>query len=146
MSRRIVKTSGFKELDRALGELKVTTARNIARRGLKEILEPFAEDARQRAPERSGDLKESITVTTKNPKRNRKRSKIEAHAGPGNHPQAIQAEFGNRNHGPQPYMRPAWEAKQSGLLGALAAVLRQEIDNAAKRAARKASRAKAKGG
>ncbi len=61
-----VKMSGFKELERALGDLKVTTARNIARRGLKEALEPVAEAARARVPSLSGDLAESITVTTKN--------------------------------------------------------------------------------
>jgi len=142
MSRRTVKTSGFKELERALSDLKVTTARNIARRGLKEVLEPVAEGARQRVPTLSGDLKESIVVTTKNPKRNRKRSKIEAHAGPGNHPQGVQSEFGNHNHGPQPYLRPAWEAEEPGLLPALASVVRQEIDKATQRAARKAARGK----
>ena len=147
MSRGVtIKMSGFKELERALGELKVTTAKNIARRGLKEALEPVAEAARARVPTLSGDLAESITVPTKNPKRNRKQSQIEAHVGPGRHPQGPQTEFGNRNHGPQPYMRPAWEEEKHGVLNSLAGIIGEEIDKAAARAARKAARAAAKAG
>lgn len=142
MSRGVtVKVEGLKDLEKALSELKVSTARNIARRGLKQALEPMAEAARRRVPSMSGDLAESINVTTKNPKRNRKQSQIEAHMGPGRHPQGPQTEFGNRNHGPQPFMRPAWEEEKHGALESLAGILGEEIDKAAKRAARKAARA-----
>ena len=142
MSRGVtVKVEGLKDLEKALSELKVSTARNIARRGLKQALEPMAEAARRRVPSLSGDLAESINVTTKNPKRNRKQSQIEAHMGPGRHPQGPQTEFGNRNHGPQPFMRPAWEEEKHGALESLAGILGEEIDKAAKRAARKAARA-----
>ncbi|MFC5390011.1 HK97-gp10 family putative phage morphogenesis protein [Brevundimonas bullata] len=141
MSRGVtVKVEGLKDLEKALSELKVSTARNIARRGLKQALEPMAEAARRRVPSMSGDLAESINVTTKNPKRNRKQSQIEAHMGPGRHPQGPQTEFGNRNHGPQPFMRPAWEEEKHGALESLAGILGEEIDKAAKRAARKAAR------
>lgn len=141
MSRGVtVKVEGLKDLEKALSELKVSTARNIARRGLKQALEPMAEAARRRVPSLSGDLAESINVTTKNPKRNRKQSQIEAHMGPGRHPQGPQTEFGNRNHGPQPFMRPAWEEEKHGALESLAGILGEEIDKAAKRAARKAAR------
>lgn len=142
MSRGVtVKVEGLKDLEKALSEMKVSTARNIARRGLKQALEPMAEAARRRVPSLSGDLAESINVTTKNPKRNRKQSQIEAHMGPGRHPQGPQTEYGNRNHGPQPFMRPAWEEEKHGALESLAGILGEEIDKAAKRAARKAARA-----
>lgn len=144
-----VKVEGLKELDRALGELKVTTARNIARRSLKQVLEPMAEAARQGvAQDRTGALRASIGITSGRPKgRNYKRQdRIEVHMGPGQQPQGIQEEFGNRHQGPRPFMRPAWEKEKHGALDSLAGVLGEEIDKAAQRAARKAARLAKKAG
>lgn len=138
-----MKVEGLRDLDRALNELKVTTARNVGRRTVRGALEPMAEAARGNvAKDRSGELRSSIGVTTSRPKGKgyRRQDKIEAHMGPGQQPQGIQEEFGNRNQSPRPFMRPAWDAGKEALLDAVKTGLASEIAEAAKRAARKAAR------
>lgn len=140
-----VKIEGFRELDRALGELKVTTARNVARRSLKGALEPMAESARQNvAQDRTGELRGSIGITTGRPRSKgyRRQDRIEVHMGPGQQPQAIQEEFGNRKQSPRPFMRPAWEAGKQQALDGVKTILSEEIGKATARAARKLGKAK----
>ncbi|WP_374390201.1 HK97-gp10 family putative phage morphogenesis protein [Brevundimonas sp.] len=149
MSRSRVKVEGLRELDRALGDLKLSTARNVGRRTLKQALEPMAEAARQNvAKDRSGELRASIGVTSGRPKGRgyRRQDRIEAHMGPGQLPQAIQEEFGNRRQSPRPFMRPAWDAGKGLLLENVKTILSEEIAKAVQRAARKAARQAAKGG
>jgi hypothetical protein len=140
-----VKIEGLKEIDEALGQLGKATGRNVMRRVALKRLQPMADDMRAKAPIDQSDLRDSITVTTKNPKRNRKRSEVEAHAGPGRHPQAVQQEFGNQNHGPQAFVRPSWDAGHMKLLDGIREDFWTEIEKAAKRQARKAARLAAKG-
>jgi HK97 gp10 family phage protein len=149
MSRVRVKVQGLRELDRALQELKVSTARNVGRRTLRDALEPMAQAARQNvAQDRTGELRESIGVTTGRPRGRgyRRQDRIEAHMGPGQQPQGIQEEFGNRKQSPRPFMRPAWEAGKEQLLEDVKTNLATHIDKATKRAARKAARQGTKGG
>ncbi len=148
MNRTRVKVEGLRELDQALKELKLSTARNVGRRTLKAALEPMAEAARQNvAKDRSGELRESIGVTSGRPKGRgyRRVNRIEVHMGPGRQPQAIQEEFGNRRQSPRPFMRPAWEAGKGQALESVKTILTEEIAKATQRAARKALRQK-KGG
>jgi HK97 gp10 family phage protein len=140
-----VKVEGLREVDAALGQLGKATGRNVMRRVAVARLQPIAEDMRDKAPVDQSDLRDSIIVTTKNPKRNRKRSQVEAHAGPGRHPQAHLQEFGTQHHGPQPFVRPAWDAGKDELLEGIADDLWTEIEKAAARQARKAARLAAKG-
>lgn len=152
-----VKTEGFAELDRALGELGKATGRNVMRRAGVAALEPMAEEARSRAAQNnwSGDLAASIDVSTKAAgyarRRGRKRNEVEVYMGPAGKagakapPQGSQQEFGNRRHPPQPSMRPAWDAGKDRLLGDLEQSLGDEIMKAAERQARKAARLAAKG-
>lgn len=67
--------------------------------------------------------------------------------GPNRHPKAITQEFGTYFHGPQPYMRPAWDAEQGAALDIIRRDLKAEIDKAVARARRRAAKqlAKAKG-
>lgn len=140
-----VSISGLREVDAALGELGKATGRNVMRRVAVARLEPMAEEMRRLVPVDSGDLKDGITVTTKNPKRNRKLSEVEAHAGPGRHPQAHLREFGGDGNPPKPYVRPAWDAGKENLLDGIKDDLWAEIEKAAARQARKAARLAAKG-
>lgn len=57
-------------------------------------------------------------------------------------------EFGTRHHPPQPFMRPAWDAGRAAAAERIGTELKNEIDKAAQRLARKAARlaAKAKAG
>lgn len=140
-----VKVQGLKDLEKALGELKVSTARNIGRRTLKQALEPMAEAARQGvAQDRTGELRESIGVTSGRPKGRgyRRQNRIEVHMGPGQQPQGIQEEFGNRKQTPRPFMRPAWDTEKDAALDSVKTILGEEIERAAQRAARKALKSK----
>lgn len=140
MARTTVRVEGLREIDKALGDLTKATGKNILRRVGRSRLEPMAEAARQKVPVDQSDLKDSIAVSTKNPKRHRKQSTVEIHMGPGRHPQAHLQEFGTLHHGPKAYMRPAWDGGKNELLTDIGRDLWSEIDKAAKRAARKAAR------
>lgn len=138
--RWTVKVEGLKEVNDALGQLPKATGRNVMRRVAIKRLEPIAEEMRSRAPVDDADLKDSITVTTRKPRRRRKVSEVEAYAGPGRHPQASLQEFGTAHHGPQPFARPAWDNGKGDLLPGLADDFWEEINKAAQRLARKSAR------
>jgi HK97 gp10 family phage protein len=140
MGRAVVKLEGFQEIDAALAQFPKATGRNVMRRAAVNALEPIAEGMRQRAPVDDADLRNSIEVSTKRPRRHRKLAEVEAYAGPGRHPQAHLQEFGTNHHAPQPFARPAWDAEKDGILPALGDELWSEIEKAAARAARKAAR------
>ena len=103
-------------------------------------MEPLADAMRNRAPVDAGDLKDSIAVSTRNPRKNRKQSTVEVHAGPGRHPQAHLREFGGDGNPPEPYVRPAWDGGKDELLNGLKDDLWSEISKAAARQAKKAAR------
>jgi hypothetical protein len=146
------KLEGFSDLDRALAELPKATQKPTLRRALKKAAQPLAETARSMAPrdpESPGDLAGSIAVSTKLSKRQAKlhrkmfkddKAAVEMFVGPGPDPAAWNQEFGNVNHGPQSFMRPAWDSEQRPMLERLKADLWQEIEKTAARAARKAAR------
>ena len=142
---RTVKIEGLREVNDALGQLPKATGRNVMRRVAIAQLQPIAEDMRAHAPVHVADLKDSITVTTKRPRRHKKVSEVEAYAGPGQQPQAHLQEFGTVNHGPQPFTRPAWDRGKDDLLPGLAAAFWDEINKAAARLAKKTARLAAKG-
>ena len=140
-----VKIEGLREVDAALGQLGKATGRNVMRRVAIKRLQPIADEMKANAPVDQSDLRDSIIVTTKNPKRNRKRSEVEAHAGPGRHPQAHLQEFGTAHHAPQPFARPAWDGGKDALLEGVADDFWTEIGKAAARQAKKAARLAARG-
>jgi HK97 gp10 family phage protein len=152
-----VKVEGLADLDRALSELPKATARNVLVRVGKAALEPMAETARTLAPKYHRDLADSIAVSTRlgryaRWKGGRKQDFVEVYMGPGGRetggapPQGVQQEFGNVNHPPQPFMRPAWEGEKEGALEIVKNQLGDEIQAAAERAARRAAKRAAKGG
>lgn len=148
-----VKFSGGRELDRALADLgSKPLARGVLTRVAKKRLQPIADRANELAPddpETAGGLNQSFTVGTKLTRRQQSLAKkagkafVEVYAGSAD-PAAVQQEFGNVNHGPQPMLRPAWEEGKDGILTGLAADLWAEIkktaDRVAKRALKKAGR------
>lgn len=150
---------GLKEIDEAIGELGKATARNVLRRVAVKRLEPMAEVARSLAPDDpntgGNDLKTSIGVSTQLAKRQKKlnrkgKSEAEAYmgpAGPGGDvpPQGVMQEFGTAHHGPQPFMRPAWDQGQAALLDGIKDDLWSEIEKAVARKAKKAARLAARG-
>lgn len=151
-----VKTEGFREMDDALAEFSKATAKNILKRVGLEAIQPIADDMEMRANapgfRHTGQLAEAIGTGTKLAPRqrrlNRDPSTVEVYAGvthedgKGMPPQATQQEFGNENHGPQPFARPAFDTKVQEVLDGVKEGLGTEIEKARVRAARKALKAK----
>lgn len=146
-----VETQGFAEMEKALEEFRPATARNVLRRAALGALEPVAEGMRAKAPKRLENLRDAIDTGTKRQKGAKKTfpdsSTVEVYAGVsvvggGMPPQAIQQEFGNEHHGPQPYGRPTWDREERPTLDRVKESLGAEIDKASQRAKRKALKAK----
>ncbi len=173
MAREIVRIDGLRELDRALSELPRATARNVLRRVLMKRAQPMVDTARQLVPVDSGQLRDSIAISTKlgtkagksefaaamraglgkeaalQAMRDARRaasgqgSFAEIYVGPGRMPHAHMVEFGTSKMAPRPYLRPAWDAHKNGILDGIKDDLWSEIQKAAARRARR--RAKAAG-
>lgn len=154
--RTTVQVTGFRELDQALAQFTKASARNILKRAATEALEPMADEMRNLAPEMAsggGQLKDAIQVSDKLGPRQKKMNRrasadsfVEVHAGVadtgGKHlPSGVQQEFGNENHGPQPFVRPAWEQEKMDTLERLKIAIKNEIDKAVLRAQRRAANA-----
>ncbi|MDX1127452.1 HK97 gp10 family phage protein [Sinorhizobium medicae] len=147
------RVEGLRELDRALSELPKATAKSVLRRTLLKAGGPLADEMRNLAPDdpstSGGDLKSSIAVGTKLSRRQAKlhrrefkndKAFAEVFVGPGPDPAAWNQEFGNINHGPQSFARPAWDGKQREVLDVIKIETWNEIEKAAQRLARKAAR------
>lgn len=145
MSSGRVKVEGLAGVEAALAALGKSAGRRVLRRIAIARLEPVAEAMRQGAPVDDSDLRDSIAVSTKRPRRHFKRDAVEAHAGPGQNPQAHLQEFGTQHHGPQPFARPAWDQEKGNLLPGLAEELWADIQKTAQRAAKRARSKAAKG-
>lgn len=146
-----LRTEGFAEMEKALGEFSKATARNILRRTGLEALRPVADGMKGKAPKRLEDLVDAIDVGTKRQKGTKKHfpdsSTVEVYAGVsvvggGMPPQATQQEFGNEHHGPQPYARPTWDREERPTLERTKDALANEIDKSRQRAQRRAMKAK----
>ena len=138
-----MKIEGLRELDAALRELSKATAKNTLVRVGKAALEPMAEVARSLAPDDpetgGNDLKSSIVVGTKLTPRQKRLAKKEpkdfatVYMGTAD-PAGIQQEFGNVNHPPQAFMRPAFAQEAQGTIDRVAKGLKPEIERSAARA------------
>lgn len=138
-----MKIEGLRELDAALGELSKAVARNTLIRVGKSALEPMAEVARSLAPDDpetgGNDLRHSINVGTKLTTRQKRLAKKEpkdfatVYMGTAD-PAGVQQEFGNVNHGPQSFMRPAFQQEAQGTIERVAKGLKPEIDKSVARA------------
>ena len=146
-----IKIAGLRELDAALGEFKKTTAKAILVRVGKVALEPMAEVARALAPDDpetgGNDLKASIVVGTKlNPRQKRLAKKepkdfATVYMGTAD-PAGVSQEFGNVNHGPQSFMRPAFAQEARSTIERVADGLKPEIEKTAARARARALKGK----
>ena len=148
-----VHVEGLREFEHALSELPKSTGKAVLRRTLKKAGQPIADNARALAPDDpstgGNDLESSIGVSTKLSNRQRSAHKkmfkddkasVEMFVGAGPLPQAHNQEFGNVNHGPQSFMRPAWDTNKNRALDIIKSELWGEIEKAAKRLAKKAAR------
>jgi hypothetical protein len=143
------RVEGLRELDQALQELPKATGRNVLLRTLKAQAQRIADAGEANAPRgATGRLAESYTVSTRLSRRQRKMntkaSHVEVYVGPSPHPKSIQTEFGNAHQAAHPHLRPAWDSNVMPTLADIEAELRQQIEKARARLARKAARLAAK--
>lgn len=141
------KLSGFKELDKTLGQLPKATSKRILRNIGIDALQPIVSLMRSYAPRDTDALYKSITAGT-NLSRNQKRyggfnggrkdpNIVVVYAGPGALAQAIVQEIGTAHHTPSPYVSPAWEAGKNKSLNIVASKLGDVVNKAAAKAAKK---------
>lgn len=153
-----MRLQGAKELDKVLTGLKATTARGITRRATARALEPVAELARSLAPRDEGKLAAHIGVSSKLTKRQARAMRGQTgkdvqymYVGP-QWASAHLVEFGTgprfKKNGqfvgimpPQPFMRPAWDAKREEVLDRLTDDIREEIDKTLARLANRRAKA-----
>jgi HK97 gp10 family phage protein len=149
-----MRLQGAKELDKVLQSLKTSTARGITRRAMTRALEPVAQAARALAPRDEGKLAAHIGVSTRLTKRQAREIRGQAsrdtqimYVGP-EWASAHLVELGtgprHKKNGqfvgrmpPQPFMRPAWDAKREEVLARLTDDIRAEIDKTLARLAKR---------
>jgi HK97 gp10 family phage protein len=163
--RTVVRVEGFRELDKALGQLPESTARNTLRRVLKKAAEPIHIQAKSLAPVRDASdpdvyygpadnrrlrlrgttkfLVQSGTRLTKRQARAvRKAGKYFAEHYVGTRDRVAQlVEYGTSESRAQPFMRPAWDANKMKALEIIKSELGEEIQKSATRLARKRAKA-----
>lgn len=150
-----VRVDGLRALDAALGELPKATAKGVLRRVGKKALTPMAETARRLAPDdpdtSADDLKSSIVVGTKLNDRQKRlerraegKSFVTVYMGTAD-VAGVPQEFGTVNHGPQPFMRPAFEEHKMQAIEIVRDELGGEIERTRARAAKRAAAKAAKG-
>lgn len=88
----------------------------------------------------SGSDVKAARTAAREASRSHPKNFAEVFVGPGRNPQALQQEFGNINHPPQPFARPSWDAEKDTVLARTIAEIKVEFDKAVARAERKARR------
>lgn len=154
--RGAVRIEGVRELNATFEALGKSLTRNTLKRtGIKALEAEFVPVAQSLAPDdpQTGgkDLRHSIVAGDKlNPRqkrlarKNESKAFAEVYAGTAD-PAGVQQEFGNVNHGPQGFMRPAWEQTWRAVLkkvgDSLWGEVRKSVERKAKRDAKRAAKA-----
>lgn len=154
MVRTTTKLTGFKELEKSLGELSRAAGTGVLRRAGTKAMEPMAKLASSLAPDDATtppvDLHTSIGVSAR-ARTGRgglqdleKGNRVNIHVGPAfdleRYARALVMEFGSYKDQPQPYMRPAFDQDGAAVIERLKPLIRAEIDKTVARAARRAAR------
>jgi len=167
MSKQPVSVDGLADLEKMMVEhLPKSTGRGVLRRVGKAALGIFVERARDLAPRASGDLAESLAVSTRlDPKQRRDhrrlvrddKAAVEIFGGAAALPHAHLVEFGSVERHlesggstgtmpAQPFMRPAWDATREAVLAGIAKGLGHEIAKTVARRAKRLAKKVGKGG
>lgn len=172
MAKGVTHIEGLAACEEALAALGKSLGKGVLRRVGIKALQPMAERARASAPndpDTAASIADTIIVSTKRPKGAASASArafaakrgaggsvedaraaakaassgaVEIFMGPNRDPKAVQQEFGNRNHGPQPYMRPAWDSEREPAVTEIGKDLWAEIERTAARKAARDARPK----
>lgn len=136
----VFKIEGLADLERAMMELAAPVAKRIGVKALTRAAEPLIDHMVELAPVDEGGLRAGIDSGTRLSKRQKKlfpkESQVEVYVGPnsGVAQEGVQQEFGNENHGPQAFVRPAWDADKYDVMFDIRDELAREIDRRAQKA------------
>lgn len=108
----------------------------------KKALQPIADKARTLAPEDDGNLKAAISVSTRVRKGISKPAPVNVFVGVATSEGrvGVNQEYGNEDHGAQPFMRPAWEGGKLKVLSDFKDGMTVEVEKSVQRARRKAAK------
>ena len=120
----MVSVSGLRELDRALGMLPKSTARNVLKRTLDKAAQPIVAEAKRQAPVKTGTLRDSITASTR----------IKNKTGSAEFASAMKAGLGKA--AARSALLAAWDSTKDQALSIIKAELGSEIIKAARRVGR----------
>lgn len=130
----IVKTEieGAKEMDKLLKLLPEKMAASILDASVRTGAVIIRDDAKARAPRRSGDGADSIRIQ----KVGSKKTITEFRVGPDEkHWYMMFQEFGTSNHSAQPFLRPAFDTRASDALNKIGEQIGKKIEARAKKLA-----------
>jgi HK97 gp10 family phage protein len=146
-------TSGFKELDKKLGELSKSTGTRVLQRAGMKAMEPMRKRAEFLAPDDiktpAPDLHRSIVISkTANIGKAREmdvaRGRATVFVGPADDvdrwARVMVAEFGSKKMAAKPYMRPAFHQTGRAVLDSLGPLIWAEIAPVLARAAKRAAK------
>jgi hypothetical protein len=150
------KVEGFRDLEKALAQLKRGTSKGVTRRVMKKVLQPVAHDA-SASPFDVSVTSRLTRHQARGARKDRGQSILTLYVGPFDDdgkgaPHAHLIEFGTapRYHKSgkyvgavmaDPFMRPAWDAHKPKMLDQLGKLLWIEIEKTLERNARRAAKA-----
>lgn len=161
MAKQTVKVEGLSDLQKALADLPKATSRNVVKRALIKAITPMEMQAESLAPVLTGELRRTISISTKLSRRQKAmhqaefggkpvktaegfrsdpKTEVFMFMGPSGSAKSIVQEFGSRDQSPHPYMRPAWDSGAMNALQSIKDSLWAEIKKAADRLARKTAK------
>lgn len=115
-----MKFEGLKELQKALGQLEnKATSEMIQKEAVIRGAEVLKEEVINKAPKKTGKLKESITITSV------ENGKVSVHTGEAFYSHFL--EFGTTKVAAKPFMEPAFNAKKEEIQEAMADVIKREL-------------------
>ncbi len=130
--REAFKVQGLRELRQALAQLPKAYADDVLLAVMRRRLQSMMDAARGMAPVKSGKLRDSIEMSTKRPRSDKRRKisgkgSVALYMGTNNGIAPFQ-EYGTVHHAPSPFMRPAWDAGSHDLIKGLADDIWQELE------------------
>ena len=138
--------SGSRQIERALKQLPRATGKNVMKRALLKAVKPTVTLAKASAPVDDGDLRDSIKAGVKLTPRQRGRTDSGAvvYVGPttpkGSHGHLV--EFGTSTQRARPFLRRAWTATRSQVLGSVGEETWKALAKSARTLAKKAASGK----
>lgn len=152
--------NGLKDMERALEQLAkeygVKEGEKTLRQALRNSAKPVLNSAKEKVPQKTGKLKDSLKISVGKPNREDRKNGADsstvavARVKAGNTKKANQGgvyythmvEYGTKRSAPHPFIRPAIEAESHNSRSIFANELGKAIDKSAKRLQKKANKNK----